>query len=218
MSPEQLFILAVSGMALVVASRLVRARFGRVPYLEGKGRVLFVLAFLFLPPILVGALLQPAGTGVWVGVIAAVPLYVVIVAGLAILMRISALVVAHVATGRSRPLLMLALVGNEGELRDVPANPPMTARLAEGVTVVDTANAVFPRGPEFAAQIDRAGFRRDWDSLDAATTTLERQIADDFRLRLGVAAAAIATAKDARGRLDTLRRMAVDHGQAWAGV
>jgi hypothetical protein len=88
--------------------------------------------------------------------------------------------------------------------------------LVESVALVGRANVAFPRGPEFAAQIDRVGFRVDWDALDAATATLEVQIADDRRSGVGVASSATAMAQDARSRLDTLRRLAGDHGQVWA--
>jgi hypothetical protein len=75
---------------------------------------------------------------------------------------------------------------------------------------------VFPRGAAFPAQIARAGFRDDWDVLDGATRTLEGRIAADHRLGLAVGSGATATARDARSRLDTLRRLAGDQGQAWA--
>jgi len=114
--------------------------------------------------------------------------------------------------------MLLALVGREADLDDLPFDPPVTARLAESVALVNRANLVFPRGPEFPAQIERSGFRASWDSLDAATTTLEDRIAEDRRLGLGVASDVMATAKDARSRLDTLRRLAVEHGQAWAAA
>jgi hypothetical protein len=114
--------------------------------------------------------------------------------------------------------LLLALVGSEGDLDDAPFNPPTTAKLAEILALVDRANAIFPRGPEFPVQINREGFRFAWDALDSATGTLEGQIADDYRLGLGVARAAEATAEDARSRLDSLRRFAVVNGQAWAGT
>jgi hypothetical protein len=54
--------------------------------------------------------------------------------------------------------------------------------------------------------------------LDGATRSLEGRIADDHRLGLAVARATTATASDARSRLDTLRRLAVDQGQAWAAA
>jgi len=77
---------------------------------------------------------------------------------------------------------------------------------------------VFPRGREFSEEVDRAGFRTAWDSLQAATARLEGDIADEHRLGRPVASAAMASAADARSRLDTLRSLAAGHGQAWAGA
>jgi hypothetical protein len=85
----------------------------------------------------------------------------------------------------------------------------VTAKLAQGMALVDRTNAVFPRGLEFPGQVDRADFHSAWDALDAATGTLEGTIAADRRLGLGVAQAAAATALDARSRLETLRRIAL---------
>jgi hypothetical protein len=92
----------------------------------------------------------------------------------------------------------------------------MTVKLAESAARVDRANAVFPRGSDFPAEISRAGFRDAWDALDAATGTLEGRILDDRGLGLAVASGATAIATDARSRLDTLRRLALDNGQVWA--
>lgn len=214
MSLAQLFLIAAASMVVLALSRLVRVHLGRAPHPEGKAMFPFVLAFLVLPPIALGALIQPAGTSsqAWV---TRVPLYAIIVAGLGILMWIAAQVVRLVTTGRSRQLLVLALVGSDDDPEGVPLDPPVTAKLAESVQFVDRTNAKFPRGTDFPAQIDREGFRVDWDALDAATATLEDRMAADYRLGLGVASAAAATARDARSRLDTLRRLAVGHGQAW---
>jgi hypothetical protein len=99
----------------------------------------------------------------------------------------------------------------------VPRNPPLTSRLAESVTSVDRANQAFPRGVAFPAEIDRAGFRGDWDALNGATQALEGQIAEDRQLGVGVASAATAAAEDARSRLNTLQRLAGHSGQSWAG-
>jgi len=218
MSPLQLTILAVAAMTLLATVRLARVRFGRTPLPEGRGRPLFLLAFLVVPPIALGGLIQPAEAAGQIGGVASVSLYAIILAGLAILMGLLALVVRLVAPHRSRRLLLLALVGSDGEPDEVPLDPPLTATLAESVALVDRTNVVFPRGREFPAQVDRAGFRVDWNALDAATRALEGRIADDNRLGLGVAPAATARAEDARGRLDSLRRLAVDRGQAWAAV
>jgi hypothetical protein len=215
---QQLFFLAVIAMVALATLRLVRVHFGRAPLPEGRGRPLFLFAFVVVPPVALGALTQPQAPAGQLAGLALLPIYVAIVAGLAILMSIVALFVGQVSHRRSGRLVRLALVGREGDPDDVRAEPPVTAKLAESVVVVDKAYAVFPRGPEFPVQIDRAGFRVDWDALDGATSTLESQIADDHRLGLGVASAAMATAKDARSRLNTLQRLAVDSGQAWAAT
>ena len=94
----------------------------------------------------------------------------------------------------------------------------MTAELAESVRIVDRANAAFPRGAAFPTQVSRAGFRDDWDHLDGATRSLEDQIAVDRKLGLAVSSGATRVADDARSRLDTLRRLAGDQGQAWAAA
>ncbi len=219
MTLQQLLIVAAAGMLVALAvSRLIRVHLGRSPTPEGKARPLFVLAFLFVPPIALEVLFNPTAAEGQLHGLESVLLYTIALAAFSILMGIAALIVRLVAPGRSRPLLLLALVGTEGDPDDVPVDPPLTVKLADGVGLVDTANAVFPRGPEFANQIDRAGFRVAWDRLDAVTGTLESLIADDQRLGLGVASAATGTARDARSRLETLRRLSVDHGQAWAGT
>ena len=76
---------------------------------------------------------------------------------------------------------------------------------------------MFPRGLAFPGQVDRADFHEAWDALDDATRSLEGGIAADRQLGLGIATAASATALDARGRLDTLLRLAND-GRAAAWV
>jgi hypothetical protein len=209
----QLFILALAAMIGLAAMRLVRVHLGRSPHPGGIARLSFILAFLLLPPIALGLLTQPAA-GPLVG-IAWVPVYVAMLAALGIVMWLAAAVVRTSAPRRSRPLLVLALVASQDEAGP-RFDPPLTAELAESQAVVDTANAVFPRGVDFPTQIDRAGFRPAWDALDAATRTLEGRIADDEGHGVGVAAAATATAEDARGRLETLRGLAADGGQGWA--
>ena len=104
-------------------------------------------------------------------------------------------------------------MGSEDDpARGIPSDPPITAQLAQCVDGVEGANAAFPRGRGFPAQVDRAGFRADWDALDDATRTLERSIASERLLAIGVAAKAESTASDARNRLDTLD-IAVQGGQ-----
>jgi len=215
-SLQQLFILAAAGMVLLAVSRLVRVHSGRAPHPEGKGMLLFILAFLLVPPIALEWLINPAAASGQIRGIGSVLIYAAALAGLTLLMWIAARVVQFIAPRRSRRLLLLALVGSEGDPDDIPFDPPVTAKLAESVALVDRANAVFPRGPEFPAQIDRVGFRASWDELNVATGTLEGRIADDYRLGVAVASTATATAIDARSRLDTLRRLAVERGQVWA--
>jgi hypothetical protein len=213
LSLQQLLILAVAAMATLALSRVARVQHGRTPHLEGRGRRLFTIGLLFVPPLLF-VLIQPGPSGqLRIGWIAP---YTMILVAIWILMGVAALIVRFVAPVRSRPLLILALAGIEPDPYDVPFDPPMTARLAENVALVERTNAAFPRGVQFPRQVDRSGFREDWDALEGATRTLEGTIADDFRLGLAVASAARATAADARSRLDTLRRLATDKGQAWA--
>jgi len=218
MSMLQLIILAVVAMLGLAALRVTRVHVGRSPLPEGKARLLFILTFVIVPPLLLDRLVAPGSAESQVGGAPAVLLYGVILVALSILMWIAAVVAQLVAPGRARPLLLLALVGHQVDAGDAPFDPPVTAQLAASVAVVARANAAFVRGPGFAAEIDRPGFRDGWDALDVATATLESQIADDTRLGLGAASEATATARDARSRLDTLRRLAAGEGQAWAGA
>jgi hypothetical protein len=212
----QLFVLAVAAMVGLATMRLIRVQLGREPHPAGWVRIPFILAFLVVPPIVLSALIQPA-SGLFGG-IAWVPIYVALLVAIAIGMWITAKIVRARAPRRLRPPLLLALVASEGEHLDDGFDPPLTAPLAESQSSVDVANAVFPRGPEFPTQIDRPDFRAAWDALDAATRTLEGRIADDEDRGLGVASSATASAEDARGRLDTLRRFASEGGQAWAAI
>jgi hypothetical protein len=203
--PLQLLVLGIVAMAGLATLRVIRVQRGRTPLPDGRGRRLFLLGFVVVPPVAL------AGIG-------ALPIYVVILAALVTLMWIASLIVGLVANNRTSWLLRLALAGRQQNLDDVRVDPAVTAALAESVRIVDRANAVFPRGPAFPVQISRAGFRDDWDVLDGATRTLEGRIADDHRLGLAVASAATTTASDARSRLDTLRSLAGDQGQAWAAA
>jgi hypothetical protein len=198
----QILIVAILAMAALAALRVVRVlRFGRTP-LPDRGRGLFLVGFVLVPPIALWGL-------------TAVPVYVGVIAALAVLMWIAASVLDRLTVRRTGQIVRLALVGSEGDPIDSGATP-LTARLSESIGLVTRANAVFPRGIQFPKQADRAGFRDDWDALDDATRTLETRIADDHRLGLGVSATASTLADDARSRLVTLRRIASDHGQAWA--
>ena len=212
MTALQVLVLAIIAMAGLAMLRLVRVHVGRESLPER--RVLFLLGFVFVPPIVLGALV-PSGEGQLPGA-GVVMLYAVIVAGLATLMWLTAMVVRRVAFGRPRTLILIALVGSEGDPTAAQLDPPVTAKLATSMAAVDRTNAVFPRGLEFPTQIDRPGFRSDWDALDVTTATLEGQIAEAEGRGLAVASAATATAEDARGRLNTLRQLTTDEGRVWA--
>lgn len=214
MSIHQLLVLAVAAMTLLATLRLVRVHYGRTPLPDGRGRLLFMLAFVLAPPLALGTLTQPADSVAQLRGVAWVSLYTIVLAGLVILMWVAALVVSLTPPSRARRMLVLALMGSEGDPLE-EADPPLTARLAESMALVDRTNAVFPRGPEFQAQAERSGFRPAWDALDAATRVLESQMADDYRLGLGVGSAAATTSRDARSRLNTLRGSAVAQGQAF---
>ncbi|HEX2470512.1 MAG TPA: hypothetical protein VHK05_07980 [Candidatus Limnocylindrales bacterium] len=212
----QLFVIAVAAMVGLATMRLMRVHLGRVPHPAGWVRIPFIVVFLFAPPIVLGALTQSAAGPL--GGVAWVPMYVGLLGAIAIVMWMAAIFVRARAPRRSRPLLLLALVASEGEHLDDGFDPPLTAGLAESRSFVDAANAAFPRGLEFPAQIDRAGFRPAWDALDTATRTLEGRIADDEGRGIGVSSSATASAEDARGRLETLRKLATDAGQVWASI
>lgn len=203
MALPQILVLAIVALAALAALRLVRVlRFGRTPLPEGPGRTLFLVGFVVLPPLALGGL-------------SLVPVYVAVVGALVILMWIAAVVVDLLTASRTGQLVRLALVGSEGEPID-SGMTPVTTRLSESIRLVTRANAVFPRGLEFPRQVDRSGFRDDWDALDDATRALEGQIADDHRVGLGVSSSATILAEDARSRLEMLRRFAGEQGQAWA--
>jgi hypothetical protein len=159
--------------------------------------------------------LSPTATGGQTNGLASIGFYAAVFVALWVGMWIAALFVSRFAPPERRPLLLLALVGRETSML-VPFDPPMTGQVAEQVALVDERNAKFPRGAEFMRQVDEAGFRSSWDGLDAATRSLEGSIAEAGRLGTGIAERALATAADARGRLDTLRRDAAAHGQSWA--
>jgi hypothetical protein len=209
-------VLAIAAMISLAMMRLIRVHLGREPHPDGKARLPFFLVFLIAPPLVFGTLFQSVGAK-QLGGISWLPLYAVSVVVLAVLMAIAAMVVRRVAPRRSRPLLLMALTAGE----DTPAvkiDPPLTARLAASRTRVETANAVFPSGAVFPTHIDRTGFRGSWDSLDDATRVLESEIAEDQTLGKGAASSARATAENARARLETLRHLAAEGGQAWAAV
>jgi hypothetical protein len=212
MTAVQVFVLAIIAMAGLAMLRLVRVHFGRQPLPER--RLLFLVGFVLIPPIAIGALVHADG-GKLPGA-APVLLYAVLLAGLATLMWLAATILRRVTPSGARTVLLTALVGGEGDPTAAQLDPPATPRLATSMAAVDTANAVFPRGLEFPTQIDRPGFRSAWDALDVTTATLEGQIAEAEDRGLAVASGATATAEDARGRLNTLRQLATDEGRVWA--
>lgn len=214
----QLLVLAIVAMVCLATLRLVRVHDGRSPLPEGRGRRFFLLGFVVVPPLVLGALTQSAATTSKLGAISSLPTYIAIVGALVFLMWIAALIIRQVTNGRSGQLARVALAGSQNDPYAAQIDPPVTTKLAASIAAVDRFNAMFPRGPEFPRQVARTGFRDDWDALDDATRTLEGGIANDYRLGLVVASSATATASDARSRLDTLRRLAGAHGQAWAAV
>jgi hypothetical protein len=218
MPVPQLLLLAMIAMAGLAMLRVARVSRGLSPLPEGRGRRLFLLGFVIVPPIALGLLTQPPPPANQLWGVGAVPMYAAILAALVTLMWIVAQIVGAVAYGRAAQTARLALAGTQVDPYRIRVDPPLTERLAQDVAVVDRANAAFPRGPGFPSQIDRAGFREDWDDLDSATRALEEAIADDRRLGLPVASAATSTAGDARSRLDMLRGHALAEGQAWAGA
>jgi len=212
----QLILLGIVAMVGIATLRVLRVRRGLTPLPDGRAHRLFQIGFLVIPPVVLGVFTQPPPPANQLWGLGAVPAYVAIIAVLASLMWIASQVIGEVAHGRSARLARLALAGHEGDAAHDHVNPPVTVKLAESLRVVDRANAVFPRGAAFPAVVSRAGFREDWETLDGATSALEGRIADDHRLGLAVSSAATKTADDARSRLDTLRRLAGDQGQAWA--
>ena len=127
-------------------------------------------------------------------------------------MGIVALFVRRFVWGRAREVLLVGLVGSRLGEEDIPIDPPISATLARDVELVDVANAVFPRGPAFMEESERPGFVASSTALDNATAALEAQIAEDRSHGLGVSWRALDTAKDARRRLEALRRAAADRG------
>lgn len=216
MSSLQLTILAVVTLAGLAVLRLVRVHFNRSPLPDGFVRPFFLFGFVIVPPLVLAALTQPAAAAGPFRGVSSVPMYILIVLTLVTLMAIVALIVGHIVHNRTAQLVRLALIGSEGDPGGIRSVQRLTPRLAESIELVQRANAAFPRGTEFLAQVDRAGFRSDWEALDGATRTLEDEIAEDYRLDMGVAYEATDTAKDARSRLETLRRHALERGQSWA--
>jgi len=218
MSPLQLLVLAVVAMVGLAILRVARVRFGRTPLPDGRGRRLFLFGFVVVPPLAVGALIPPTSSGDQLTAVAALPVYVAMLAGVVLVMATVAFIIGKLTHSPAGRLARLALIGSEDDPTYMPSNPDVTVRLAEALAMVKTADAAFPRGRDFPKQIDRPGFRAAWDELDGATRALESQIADDRRHYRGVADAAADRAEDARSRLATLRSLALGSGQAWAST
>ena len=187
---QQVFLLAVVAMIGLALLRLARVHRDRSPLPEGRGRTVFLVAFLVVPPFVLGALSRMAAGQDPVGGIAWVPIYVP-------------------DRGRAR-----APHGDRRHRRRDRGTPPVPtpaarradrqrgrSELARVRSAGDdqargerwrSSTAGTPRSREaveFAAEVDRAGFRSDWDALDAATHALEGRMAEDRRLGLGVASA-----------------------------
>lgn len=212
MSLQQMLIVAAAVMlAALAVSRVVRVSIGRPPHPAGRGRIPFLIAFFFLPPIALEIfVLSPTTSAAQLHVIESMLVYGGALVVFWLAMSVAALVVHLLARGRPRRWLLIALLGSEVETDEVPFDPVLTPGLAESVASVQAANAAFPRGPAFPAQVHRGDFRMAWAALDASTTELEGRIADDRRRGLAVASSASYVAHDARDRLDSLRHIA-DH-------
>ena len=152
-----LIVLGVVAMAGLATLRVLRVHQGRTPLPDGRGRRLFLLGFVVIPPVLLGALTQTAPPANQLSGLGAVPTYVVIIGALAILMWIASQVVGVVAHGPTSRLVRVALAGHEGDPYAARVDAPVTANLAESVVVVDRANAAFPRGAGFPSQVSRVG-------------------------------------------------------------
>lgn len=205
----ELLLVALVAMASLAALRLLRVRLGHGPAFAGFPRLVFILAFVLGPPLVYGALTSSATDSSLLRGLASVPIYAAALVGILALMWLAAVALSMVMSGRPRRVMLLALVGRHGDPDDLPSNPPLTPRLTQSVALVRRANEAFSRGVAFPDEIDRPGFRGDWDALDAATRTLEGQIAEDRAHGLGVANVAADMSEDARSRLNTLRRLAV---------
>ena len=140
----QLLIVAVVAMLALAILRVARVQRGLSPLPEGSRRTSFLVGFVVLPPMVLGAILQPPPGGAPLGGIFWLPVYLLILGALKLLMTIVAGLLEGMTKGRTRRLLLIALVGNEGDPDDLPFNPPVTPRLAERMALVDRTNAAFP--------------------------------------------------------------------------
>jgi hypothetical protein len=218
MALQQLVILTAAAVLFLFGlMRVLRVRRGLEPRPHGPLMFLVYLVILFVPPIALEVITDPTASAGQMHGVESVLLYWGALALFAILMGTAALLVRRFVWGPARAILLVGLVGSRLGEEDIPVDPPISATLARDVELVDVANAVFPRGPAFMEESERPGFVASWMALDEATATLEAQIVEDRSRGLGVSWRALDTAKDARRRLEALRRAAADHGTVLEG-
>jgi hypothetical protein len=104
MPTPQLILLGIVAMAGLATLRVVRFRRGLTPLPETRGKRSLLFAFVVVPPVVFGG-------------IGALPMYVAIIAVLAIAMWIAAQVVGMVANGRTGRLLQIALADARRQAR-----------------------------------------------------------------------------------------------------
>ena len=98
----QLFIVGVVSMAGLAILRVLRVRAGHDPLPEGRGADgLHSWASCFIPPLVLGAVLQPPPGGAPLGGIFWVPVYALILGLLKVVMTLAAALVEGVARGRT---------------------------------------------------------------------------------------------------------------------
>jgi hypothetical protein len=211
-----LVIAAVVVLALLAVMRVVRAGRGLAPRPAGIRWLLMLLAFVVVLPVAIDVLTHGGGADGQLHPIGSLLLFIGWLLLFVILMGIAALLVAWIAPPRSRPTLLLALIGREKDAQGIPYDPALSPAAAAAVTRVEQLNAAFPRGRGFVLAVDRPDFAARWAEFDAATRDLEAVIAEGTRTGTGVAQNAIEVAADARSRIDALRRDAERRGMVLA--
>src|SRR5690349_4767409 len=107
----QLTFLAITAMTCLAAVRLARLRRGWTPMPEGPGRLLFLTAFVLVPPIAVGIMAHPASVNLaWVEL---VPYYLGVLGVVVLALNTVAGIVARVAHGPASRVVRLALSGTD---------------------------------------------------------------------------------------------------------
>ena len=210
------FLAAAAVLGLFALSRVVRVRRGLEARVYGWKMWLLVFGVVVVVPIAIAVAGASAGGKGGAPFLETAIAYELSLLLFVVLMGIGGALVRRFVLGKSRPVLLLALVGREPSAADIPFDPPMTDAIRASVNLVDARNAVFPRGRGFMEQTDLPGFQSAWNALDEATRSLEGLIAEGVGLGTGVAMQATETAGDARSRLETLHRAAAARGQAWA--